>query len=83
MHQEPDRGAEGDPVFHSGEDGDQILLVSGRSQLALPRTAPVELGLDVGLAQLKPGRTAVDNRPDRRTVALSKGGDPEYGAENR
>src|SRR6185312_11768173 len=43
--------------------------------------APVELRLDVGLAQLEAGRAAVDDAADRRTVAFAEVGDAKQVAE--
>src|SRR5437870_6068399 len=44
-------------------------------------TASIELGLDVGLAQLHAGRAAVDHAADCGAMRLAEIGDAEEGAE--
>jgi hypothetical protein len=74
-HDQCDRGAQRHPLGHTREDLNLISLVALRGQSRLPRSAPIQIGLDVGLGQRQPGWAAVDHDPDRAPVGLTEGGD--------
>ena len=44
--------------------------------------APVEVGLDIGFAQLHARRATIDDAADGRAVRFAEGGDGEQGAES-
>ena len=72
-----DGGAGGDPFKYPREDSHLIRLPPLRGIARLPRTATIQVALQVRFAKLEPRRTAIHHRAKRRPVALAKGGDAE------
>jgi hypothetical protein len=54
---------------------DRVPALGG--ELALPRTARVEEGLDHAFIDRQPGRAAIDHSAKRRPVAFAPGGESE------
>lgn len=50
-----DRSAECDTRFYAGEYNNLVRLVSRRREMALSRTTPIELQLDISFRQLQAG----------------------------
>ena len=63
------------------QDLDLVGLLALGGELALPRPAAVEPGLDVRFGERDARRAAVDDAAERRPVALAPGGDAEEMAE--
>ena len=62
---------------HAGQDFDRVRFLALRGETRLAGTAPVEIGLDVGLAQRNARRTTIDNAADGGSVALAEGRHPK------
>ncbi len=76
-----DRRAGRPPFKHARQDADLVRLAPLGGEFGRAGLAQVEPGLDVGLAQVQPRRTAIDDRADGRTMALAPGGEAEYATE--
>ncbi len=79
--QEADRRARGPAFEHAREDLDLVRFLTLGDMARGAGAAAVELGLDVGLRELHPGRAAVDDAADRGAVALAEIRDAEQRAE--
>ncbi len=71
----------GAPFKHAREDAYRIGLVTLADELRSSGAPSIHITLQVGLGEFKPGRTAVDNAAQRRTVAFAKAGDCEEPAK--
>ena len=67
---------------HAGEDARFVGLAPLGGEARRARTAPVEIGLDVGDVERDQRRAAVDDAADPRPVAFAEGGDAEEMAES-
>src|SRR5262245_27820293 len=76
-----DRCARGEALEHAGEYPDRIGFLALGDEARLAGPALVEPDLDVGFAQGKARRRAVDHAADRRAVAFAPAGEAEEGAE--
>ena len=65
------------PFEHTAQQFHPIGLLTTRRELALPRTAPVQLGLYEVQIDINAGRHFVDNTTDGLTMTLAKGGQRE------
>src|SRR5690606_33782303 len=74
---ECDRRARRAPALDAGEDADPVRLRAHRREARLARAAAIEERLDVAFAERDSGRTALDERADRRPVALAPGREAE------
>jgi hypothetical protein len=75
------RGARGESVAHSSDDGDLVGLEARRVEFALSRPALVELLLDHGVGQFDAGRHAIDNGQQRLAVGFAAGGNAEHASK--
>src|SRR5688500_19407002 len=73
VHEEPDRGARRAALEHAREDPDAVRFLALARELRLASAPRFQIGLDVRLRKLEPGRTAVHDRADRRPVAFTEG----------
>jgi hypothetical protein len=67
-HENGNRGAESLAFEEAGENFATVLLIALRDNLALPRTATVEIALDIRFANLDAGWAPVDDDTDAATV---------------
>ncbi len=52
MHQQADRRAESQTILNTGENRDLVRFLAWCGQIALSRSTPVELSLDIGFGEL-------------------------------
>ena len=71
--QQRNRRAGGHPLVHPRQDLDRIRFAALRDMARGARLAPVELGLDVRLADRQPRGATVDHAANGRTMRLAKG----------
>ena len=79
--QERDRRAGGAAFENAGQDLDRVGFAALGDVARRAGLAPVEIVLDVGGGERKPGRTAVDHAADRRSVRFAERGDAKKPAE--
>ncbi len=82
VDQQADRGARGalDAVGlreDAGDDADLIRLLPLGGELRLPRTAAIEIVLDLFDRQRDQGRAAIHHAADGRPMALAESGETE------
>src|SRR5205085_739158 len=75
--QQRDGRAGGLALVHAGEDLHQVVLAALRDVARRSGLAAIEVGLDVGFAEVHPRRAAIDHAADRGTVRFAEGGDGE------
>jgi len=76
-----DGGAKGEALEDSRSDLAAIGFLARRGDGALARTPPIQLCLNVGLAQGQPRRTAIYHHPHCPTVGLAVGSNRKQDAE--
>ena len=68
LDQQRDGRAGGVSLEHAGQDFHGVVLAPLGDVARLPRLAPIEVRLDIGLGQRQPRRTTVDDRHVGRPV---------------
>ncbi len=71
---ETDGGAGGATFEDTGEDLHGVGFAPLGGMTTLPRLAPIQILLQIGLTEFEPGRAAVDDTADGRPVALAETG---------
>jgi hypothetical protein len=79
--EDADRGAGGPPFEDPGQDLGLVGLGALGGELALTRPTAVEVGTKVVPVELEPGRTAVNDDPEARSVGFPEGGYSEQESE--
>ena len=81
LDQQADRRAGGAPFEHAREDAHRIALATLADEVRSAGAAPIDIALQIRLAERQPRRTAVDDAAERRAVAFAKAGDREQPAD--
>ena len=66
---------------NAGQDFNPVILAALRDKAALPRLAPVKIGLDQVFGQWHARRHAIDNAANAGAVAFTKAGEGKKGSE--
>jgi hypothetical protein len=81
-HKEADGRPQGNPVFHTGKDGHTVRLLAIGGQLALARSASIQLRLDVRLTKCHARRASVEHSAHAFAVGFAEGRDFQKGSKS-
>ena len=74
-YQQGDGSARREPLIHAGYDLDLVGLIALSHKLRGPRSAPVQIRLDIRRTQGQAGWATIDHATDRWAMGFTKVGD--------